>query len=61
MTVFVVTQDRYADARSLPRLDEQQDWKLIDAIEQDGYTIIEMERPLETCDSRDDFTLIVVN
>ena len=54
-------QDRYAYTRDLPRLDEQQDWKLISATEQDGYTIIEMERPLETCDSRDDFTLNVVN
>ena len=31
--------------------------RLINATEEDGYTIIEMERPLETCDSQDDFTL----
>ena len=45
----------------MPRLDEQQDWKLINATEEDGYTIIEMERALETCDSQDDLTLNVVN
>ena len=44
----------------MPCLDEQQDWKLINATEEDGYTIIEMERALETCDSQDDITLNVV-
>ena len=58
---LLVTQDRYANARSLPRLDEQQDWKLINATEEDGYTIIEMERALETCDSQNDFTLSPVS
>ena len=33
----------------------------MNATEQDGYTIIEMERALETCDSQDDITLNVVN
>lgn len=61
MKLNVSLQDRYAFARTMPRLDEQQDWKLIDATEKDGYTIIEMERPIETCDTKDDITLNVVN
>ncbi len=59
--MFLCMQDRYAYFFGLPRLDNQQDWTLINAREEDGFTVVEMERPLETCDVSDDLTLFVVS
>ena len=46
-------QDRFADIRATPTVDPQQDWKLLGAEEENGYTIMEFTRKLVTCDDRD--------
>ena len=46
-------QDRYAETRALPPIDDSQDWFLISAEEEGGFTILEFSRNLTTCDSKD--------
>ena len=46
-------QDRYAEMRTLPPIDDSQDWFLTFGEEEDGYTILEFYRNLTTCDARD--------
>ena len=46
-------QDRYAFARATPRYDASQDWKLIGGSEEGGFTTLQFERQLETCDEDD--------
>ena len=46
-------QDRYAERRELPPIDESQDWFLVSGQEKDGVTILEFSRKFITCDSRD--------
>ena len=46
-------QDRFAFGRATPRYDANQDWKLTDASEDGGYTTLQFERKLETCDDED--------
>ncbi|KAI6652253.1 DBH-like monooxygenase protein 1 precursor [Oopsacas minuta] len=46
----VTLTDRYAVSESLPELDLQQDFELIEGYEEDGKTTIEFCRKLETCD-----------
>ena len=46
-------QDRFADFRATPTVDPQQDWTLLGAEEENGYTIVEFTRKLVTCDDRD--------
>lgn len=46
-------QDRYADMRVLPPIDESQDWFLISAEEEGNFTILEFSRNFTTCDKRD--------
>ena len=46
-------QDRYAESRALPSVDDSQDWSLIRGKEKNGYTILEFTRSLITCDEKD--------
>ena len=43
-------QDRFATGRSLPQVDEQQDWILEAGEQEDGYTVLAFRRNLVTCD-----------
>ena len=46
-------QDRYAVARAVPPIDDQQDYQLTDFKESDGKTLLKFTRKFDTCDSRD--------
>lgn len=46
-------QDRYSVAKSLPSIDECQDWGLVAAHEANGVTTVEVRRKLDTGDSQD--------
>lgn len=51
---FVVSQDRFAVGNSRPMIDNTtQDWFLLRGQEKDGWTAIQFERALDTCDSMD--------
>ena len=45
--------DMYSNDFDTPSLDTIHDWKLIEAISEDSYSIIRMSRNLDTCDSQD--------
>ena len=52
--VFVFfLQDRYAEAMSLPPMDEQQDYELTGFQESGGKTLLKFNRKFDTCDTRD--------
>ena len=54
MTIDItILQDRFATARAVPPVDENQDWCLTSAEEEGGYTILEFNRRFTTCDSKD--------
>ena len=46
-------QDRYAEGRFLPPIDESQDWFLTNSEEENGYTVLEFFRNLTSCDPQD--------
>ena len=46
-------QDRYADEKAIPPIDEQQDYKLEGFQESDGKTLLKFTRKFDTCDPRD--------
>ena len=46
-------QDRFAIDRFLPPVDESQDWFMVSSEEENGYTILEFNRKLTTCDDKD--------
>ena len=46
-------QDRYAYDRVVPSYDVSQDWELTGANEEGGFTTLQFERKLDTCDSND--------
>ena len=50
---FLLLQDRFADARSLPPVDKQQDYELTGFQESGGKTVLKFKRKFDTCDSRD--------
>ena len=52
---YSVLQDRFAEARATPPIDESQDWSLVGAEEDDGYTVLEFTRNYYSCD--DDYDL----
>ena len=58
---FYTMQDRYASAYQLPRLDNSQDWLLLNASEDVGYTVLEFMRDFQTCDLQDDRALNLVS
>ncbi|CAH3168091.1 unnamed protein product [Porites evermanni] len=45
--------DRYAEARAVPPIDDQQDYQLTDSKESDGKTLLKFTRKFDTCDPRD--------
>jgi hypothetical protein len=47
-------KDCFASAESTPKTDKSQDWFLLEAAEQDGYTMLKYKRKLETCDRQYD-------
>ena len=48
-----ILQDRYADSKAVPPIDDQQDYELTDSQESDGKTLLKFKRKFDTCDSRD--------
>jgi len=54
-------QDHYADSYETPRLDTSQDWMLLSAYEEVGYTVLEFIRDFQTCDLQDDRTIAFVS
>jgi hypothetical protein len=53
-------KDCYASDKSTPIEDEEQDYKLIDGAEIDGYTILKFSRKLITCDEANDRPIKVI-
>ena len=53
MAVHNSLQDRFANSRSLPPVDPHQDWFLLRAEEENGYTTLEFTRNYTSCDNRD--------
>ena len=49
----VLLQDRFADGRSRPPVDTQQDWTMVSGREENGWTIMAFSRTLQTGDTRD--------
>ena len=54
-------QDRYAFARTTPRFDASQDWTLTGANEEGGFTTLQFERKLDTCDQEEDLAINFVS
>ena len=50
---FLLLQDRFADAKTLPPIDKQQDYELTGFQESGGKTVLKFKRKFDTCDSRD--------
>ena len=50
---YLFLQDRYADEKAIPPIDEQQDYKLEGFQESDGKTLLKFTRKFDTCDPRD--------
>ena len=48
-----ILQGRYAYGRTTPRIDVSQDWILTGGNEEGGFTTLQFERKLDTCDSDD--------
>ena len=46
-------KDCYAKNKSKPIIDAQQDYKLLEGAEIEGYTILKFTRKLVTCDKND--------
>ena len=46
-------KDTYSSEVSSPKIDEKQDWMLLDSNEINGYTILKFKRKLATCDTKD--------
>jgi hypothetical protein len=47
-------KDCYATGNAAPSADSSQDWVLLEANEQDGYTMLKYKRKIETCDTQYD-------
>ena len=58
--VLYVVQDRFAVAQSTPPVDIQQDWFLINAEEENGYTTLEFTRNYTSCDGNNQDRNIIV-
>ena len=50
---FLCLQDRYAEQQALPSIDASQDWFLVSGEEENGFTVLEFNRNLTSCDDRD--------
>ena len=53
MHLFFLFKDRFADAKALPPIDEQQDYELTGFQESGGKTLLKFKRKFDTCDPRD--------
>ena len=51
--MIILLQDRYAYGRTTPSIDDSQDWVLTGANEEGGFTTLQFERKLDTCDPDD--------
>ena len=56
-----IPQDYYVFSYEQPRLDISQDWVLLNATEDVGYTVLEFMRDFQTCDLQDDNTITFVS
>ncbi len=54
-----LSQDRHAEGRFLPAIDESQDWTLVGGEEENGRTILEFTRPFLSCDDDNDLDILV--
>ena len=52
-SVLMILQDRYAYGRTTPSIDVSQDWALTGGNEEGGFTTLQFERRLDTCDPND--------
>ena len=50
---YLFLQDRYADEKAIPPIDEQQDYKLEGFQESNGKTLLKFTRKFDSCDPRD--------
>ncbi len=51
--MYLLLQDRFADKKALPPIDEQQDYELTGFQESGGKTVLKFKRKFDTCDPRD--------
>ena len=51
--MIILLQDRYAYGRTTPSIDDSQDWVLTGGNEEGGFTTLQFERKLDTCDPDD--------
>ena len=50
ITLLSASQDRYAFGHYLPPIDKTQNWFLMSAMQDGGYTELEFSRSFTTCD-----------
>ena len=48
------SKDRYAFGKSLPQIDESQDWHLLEGHQNSTHTVLKFTRPLISCDKEMD-------
>ena len=53
----VFLQDRYAERRATPTLDDQQNWILLQGEEEDGFTVLRFWRNFSSCDNTSDIAV----
>ena len=53
IAMYYTLQDRFAEGRVPPTIDEQQDWILESGEQKNGFTILEFSRKYVTCDDYD--------
>jgi hypothetical protein len=46
-------QDRYSEGNLMPKIDDRQDWILLESSENSSHTMLRFTRLLATCDSQD--------
>ncbi len=54
---MIYFQDRYAEDESLPKIDESQDWVLLESAQNETHTILKFSRPYKTCDNSYDLEI----
>ena len=53
LPILIFFQDRYAHAKAIPSIDEQQDYELTGFQESGGKTLLKFKRKFDTCDPWD--------
>ena len=51
--LLIFFQDRYAHAKTIPSIDEQQDYEMTGFQESGGKTLLKFKRKFDTCDPSD--------